>query len=206
MTSPSLLAQLFAGLEALYQTSTGLDPMHHVVRFHAESAPRELLLVREDDNELHVSLAFDAHTLAQFECGGLDQALSEEGLGQGLAVVEGLSHLVYVAEAARTERPISGLELETQAEVDKLAVWTLHHWPTDPSMFERMIDRLFHRFTLAPLHHDQHARYQTANRVALAFAKTLRGAVHARELPRLRGELRQFWNAPMAHKRALATG
>ncbi len=196
------LRALFGGIEALYQTRSGLDPADLVRRI--DGGPRETLLMREADDALEVTLLFGGDTLHRLEARTLDESLSDAGLGEALPVLEGLSHLAYVAEAARQERPVSGLELETQAEVDKLAVLLLHRWPTDLATFEQLVNRLFVRFELLPGSAELQARYLTANRVALRFAQALRDHVRSRRLTDLRTTLRRFWHTSMDGKRALA--
>lgn len=203
------LARLFRGLEALYQTDTGLDPHALTIPFRRDDddTPREQLLLREDDaGELEVGLFLDAELLARLGDEGPEQLLCDAHLGAALPVLEGLSHLLYLAEAARCERPISGLELETQAEVDKLAVCLLHRWPDGPDdgQFDRLVDRLYYRFEILPDDPDLRARYDTANRLALGFSRRLRPHVKSRRLAGLRQSLREFWNAPLSQKRALA--
>jgi hypothetical protein len=119
-------------------------------------------------------------------------------------VLEGLSHLHYLAEAIRCRRPVSGLELETQAEVDKLAVCVLHRWPHADQHFDRLVDRLYYRFDLLPSDPALRKRYDTANRVALGFSRRLRPHVQSRRLSGVRATLRRFWRAPMPEKRSLA--
>jgi hypothetical protein len=203
----SLLHRLYRGLEALYQTDTGVDPEALVVRRAADDGTQEQLLLREaDDGDLEVALCLDEQVLRRFEARGAARALSDEHLGDALPVVEGLSHLMYLAEAARCGRPVSGLELETQAEVDKLAVCLLHRWPDAPddAEFDRLVDRLYYRFDLIPDDPDLRVRYDTANRLALGFSRRLRPHVQARRLGGLRADLRQFWHASLAQKRSLA--
>lgn len=206
MTQPSSnLRALFRGLEALYQTETGLDPHTLLLPYAAETDQvREVLFLREDDEGLEVGLALDRTVLEQLESTPAHHVLEDERLGETLPVLEGLSHLVYVAEAARCERPISGLELETQAEVDKLALCLLHRWPRARVDFERLVDRLYYRFELAPMDASLERRYQTANRLALAFSRRLRPHVESGRLGGLRSTLRSFWRASMPDKRAMA--
>ena len=113
-----------------------------------------------------------------------------------------------MAEAARRERPFSGLELETQAEVDKLALCVLHRWrwwPAAREQYARLVDRLFCRFTLAEgMGPGLRSRYTTANRLALGFSRELGLAVERGEYQRLRRLLRRFWSASMSEKRGLA--
>jgi hypothetical protein len=207
VTPPSNLEALLRGLEALYQIDTGLDPHALLLAYDADDAgTREMLLLREDDEGLAVTLALDHATLRHLESGPADAILGDEQLGHTLPALEGLSHLLYVAEAARRERPVSGLELETQAEVDKLAICLLQRWPASSEDFARLVDRLYYRFELAPMDDALRDRYHTANRVALGFSRQLRPHVDAARLSGLREALRRFWNASMRDKRALAGG
>jgi hypothetical protein len=204
----STLRRIFRGLEALYQTESGLDPHDLLVPFdHGPNTPRELLLLREaEDGTLEVGLALDAGLLVRLEALPVDDMLGDESLGDALPVIEGLSHLVYVAEAARQERPISGLELETQAEVDKFAVCLLHRWTTRRADFDRLLERLYYRFELAPLHPDLEERYEQANKTALGFSRSLRDRALSGTLGDVRDALRRFWHAPLSAKRAYARG
>ncbi len=197
------LRALYGGLEALYQTRSGLDPANLVRRI--EGGPAETLLLREADGALEVTLLLGGDTLRRLAMRSLDESLSDDGLGEALPVLEGLSHLAYVAEAARCERPVSGLELETQAEVDKLAMLLLHRWPTDLATFEQLVERLFVRFELLPGSAELQARYLAANRVALRFARALQDHVRGKQLSDLRAALRRFWHCDMDGKRALAS-
>ncbi|MEX1368502.1 MAG: hypothetical protein AB1Z98_35565 [Nannocystaceae bacterium] len=142
--------------------------------------------------------------LARFEATRAERALADEHLHDAMPVVEGLSHLCYLAEAARRDRPISGLELETQAEVDKLGLCLLQRWPDASASFDALVDRLYRRFELHPMSDELADRYHTANRLALGFSRRLRPHVAAGQLPGLRRALRQFWGASMVDKRALA--
>jgi hypothetical protein len=199
------LGRLFRGLEALYQTQTGLHPHDLLIASDpGDEGPREQLLLREsDDGELEVGLVLDRALLSRLAAEGPAALLADGGLADALPVLEGLSHLLYVAEAARQNRPVSGLELETQAEVDKLAVCVLHRWRTDELDFDALVDRLYYRFELVA-DPDLRSRYDTANRLALAFSRQLRPHVRARRLSGLRSALREFWAATMPRKRALA--
>jgi hypothetical protein len=201
----SNLRALFHGLEALYGTDTGIDPHALLLPYEADDdAAREILFLREDDEGLEVGLALDQQTLEQLESTPVQHVLEDEQLGGTLPVVEGLSHLCYVAEAARCERPVSGLELETQAEVDKLALCLLHRWPRAREDFGRLVDRLYYRFDLVYTDADLRERYHTANRLALGFSRRLRPHVEAGRLGPLRSTLRRFWSGSMPQKRALA--
>jgi hypothetical protein len=200
------LRRLFRGIEALYELDSGIDPDALVVPMEpGDASGRELLVFREtDDGALEVALAIDASTLHRFEHNAVDASLGDDGLGDALPVLEGLSHLVYLVEAARCDRPVSGLELETQAEVDKLAILLLHRWPHAHEAYDRLVDRLYRRFELIPHDAALRERYDTANRLALGFSRRLRPAIEAGRLDELRRVLQRFWRASMPEKHALA--
>ena len=61
------LRAIFDGIEALYQTRSGLDPTDVIQR--VASGPRETLLVREDEDALRVALVFGEETLRLLEIG-----------------------------------------------------------------------------------------------------------------------------------------
>ena len=203
MSVPNL-ERLYRGLEALYGADSGIAPGP----FLTSSPPagrREMLYFRQTGDALEISLGFEDDLLRRFETAATEHVLRRLPFGDTLPVIEGLSHLLYVAEAARCERPFSGVELETQAEVDKLAVHVLDRWPVSRAAYARLLRRLFSEYTLVEgLAPDLVARYETANRVARGFARHLAPLVEARRLPELRARLRAFWHAPMAGKTRMA--
>jgi hypothetical protein len=204
-SQPSNLQRLYRGIEALYGADSGLDPEALLVPHDGTGGIRERLLMREtDDGALEVGLSLAPEILAAVQDNDVAHALSDDALGDTLPVLEGLSHLAYVAEAARCERPISGLELETQAEVDKLAVVLLHRWDDARVQFTRLVQRLYYDFELvAPF--EQVERYLTANRVAVGFSRHLRRCVDDGRLEDLRRLLRRFWLGSMNDKLAMAS-
>ncbi len=204
-----MLRGLYRGLEALYGLESGIDPIDHLQPVETQPQQgRETLVMRESADGLEVALAIDARLLENLAGVAPERALTDERLTDTLPVLEGLSHLLYVAEAARRERPFSGLELETQAEVDKLALCVLQRWrgwPGARDQYARLVDRLFYRFTLADdLGPRLRDRYRTANRLALGFSRELGASVERREYQTLRRLLRRFWSASMSEKRDLA--
>jgi len=203
-----ILRGLYRGLEALYGADSGVDPVDFLVPFTAPDAPdaaAELVLVREDDSGVEIGLALAARALDHLEAQGHARVLADDALADTLPVLEGLSHLLYLVEAVRRERPVSGLELETQAEVDKLALCLLGRWPVPADEFPRLVDRIFCQWRLLPgLGRELRERYHTANRVALGFVRRLERPVRAGQLGPLRRALRRFWAADMAGKLELA--
>jgi len=200
------LRALYGGLEALYGTESGVDPTSFLVPFDArpQHGP-EQLIVRQHEGELEVALALDRELLTRMATIPVGKLLDDATLPDCLPALEGLSHLLYVCEAARRGRPISGLELETQAEVDKFAMCLLHRWPVDESKAATLLHRLFFEFALADgLSPDLRRRYRRANRLALGFARHLVRFAAARSLQGFRRALHDFWHRPMADKVYLA--
>lgn len=202
-----ILRGLFRGLEALYGTECGIDPVDYLLPYHAEqNHSQELVFFHEAEHGiLEIGLALDEQVLRQLEANTPKNTLADASLSTTLPVIEGLSHLLYLVEAARCERPVSGLELETQAEIDKLALCLLHRGEHARANFSQLLDRLFYRFKLAAnLSPALQERYQLANRVALGFAQRIKQYVHTDNRSQLRKKLQQFWLANMQEKQTLA--
>lgn len=146
----------------------------------AAGEPRsaELLLVLERDGELALGLWLDEEVRRSL---GLSDPhrrrplLARRHLGPLACAAEGVSHFVYLSTRAAADRPVSLLELEVQAEVDKFALWVLHLWRRglrrlSPSLRRRLFERVSYRRHLAA---DELYRYRTANRLAGGYARWL---------------------------------
>ena len=79
----------------------------------------EKLLVREHDHGMDVSLYLDAQLLANLSKHNPLENLQHHNLADFCHLVEGVSHFVYLVWNARHGRPVTQLELEIQAEIDK---------------------------------------------------------------------------------------
>jgi hypothetical protein len=100
---------------------------------------------------------------------------------------EGVSHFMLLFERARRGEPVTMLELEAQAEVDKFAFAALHH----PERAEAWHERLFVNARLTEgLSPGERQRYTEAARLAGAFCAELCAAPHTGALLEL---LRAFW-------------
>ena len=76
---------------------------------------------------MSMALYIDAAVLERLERRDPFAALTHENLADYLTAAEGVSHFVYVAWNAGHDKPVTLLELELQAEVDKyvLGAWLL---------------------------------------------------------------------------------
>jgi hypothetical protein len=201
------LRRVQRGLEELYRVETGAcvdDFMIDAVARDAASPtrrPREQLLVCEDAGEMELALFVDPAALANLAANDPSRRLGEHNFGDFLLAIEGVSHFVYAVCCARAERPVTQLELELQAEVDKYVTCLLVTSPArDVSAALRA--RLFGDCSYEPdLDGDERARYRAANDNAQRYAAYLEAAyVVPRRIPEMLGELRRFYRAGLAGK------
>ena len=77
---------------------------------------------RESVDGAGVALYLDPELLRRLESADPHRALTEDNLADYCTALEGVSHFVYSTWRLDRDMPVSLLELETQAEVDKYAV------------------------------------------------------------------------------------
>lgn len=204
---PVVLGRMQRGLEALYRVETGVEIADFVVGIELRDAlvtarrPREQLLVSEADGELALALFIDPDVLANLTSHDPARRLGDHNLGDFLLAVEGVSHFIYAIWCARAERPVSQLELELQAEVDKYVTCLLTTAP-EVAVSAELRRRLFGDAIYDPdLDHDEHARYRAANDNAQRYASWLEDAfVGPRRIPEMLAELRRFYRMGLAAK------
>jgi hypothetical protein len=194
------------GLEALYRLDTGVEVGDFVIdeavrdELAPTRRPREQLLVMEDTGEMALALFIHPAVLANLQ--RHDPArLGEHNLGDFLLAIEGVSHFIYAIHCARTDRRVTQLELELQAEVDKYVTCLLQ---TDPARSEAWRQRLFWECAYDDdLDHEERERYRVANDNAHRYAAYLEDAfVARRKIPEMLGELRRFYRQGLAGKLA----
>jgi hypothetical protein len=196
------LARVQRGLETLYRVDTGVAVDDFVIDDEGRAAfsptrrPREQLLAYEDSGEMNLALYIDPGALAP----SYDQ-LGDHNLGDFLLVVEGVSHFIYTVWCARAERPVTQLELELQAEVDKYITCLLQ---TELALSQQLRRRLFVEPAYEPdLDADERERYRAANDNAHRYAAWLEAEyVQPRRIPEMLAELRRFYRAGLAAKLA----
>jgi len=199
----SVLARLQLGLEALYRVETRLDVDAFVIDEQQRDvagvarAPREQLLVRQVDDELALALFVDARTLANLEENDPAERLHAGNFADFCLAVEGVSHFIYVALCAAGERPVSALELELQAEVDKFACCLLLQ-KSSADLRRRLFQNVQLADDLDPAERD---RYRTANDQADRYAEALeRRFVRDDRIADMLAELRRFYRLGLDDK------
>ena len=206
-----MLAQLQQQLHDIYQTTATHDVRHFLITdqklAQALSASAmsartgETLLMCEEDDGLSLSLYLDDEILKRLESANPLDALKPEQLDDLCKVIEGLSHFNYVVWKASQDRPVSLLELELQAEIDKF-VSTMHlaREQKDPDLLNGLFRRLFDMVRFRKdLDEEESARYRAANDYAARFCRRIRPRLLATRDGAL-AELRQFYRLQLPDK------
>jgi hypothetical protein len=203
-----VLRGLQALLARLYDVDIGYDvydflvtdrgALEDMLPANDHRAPDEELLLAETADGAGVSLYIDPSVLERLESQDPLGALTEGNLADYCTALEGVSHFVYSAWRLHGDAPVSLLELETQAEVDKYAVTVFligdqrgGRYPAE--VHARLFDRVNFDARLAP---DQYDRYRTAHRCAANFCRRLERKFVSRgcaEVEALVRELRKFY-------------
>ena len=202
-------------LGRLYDVEVGYDVVDFLVTdrralggIEPENDQRELdekLLLAETADGAGMALYLDAALLGRLERKDPLGALTDENLADYCTALEGVSHFLYSAWRLGRDAPMSLLELETQAEVDKYAATVFLVSRQQGGTYPAQVHpRLFDAVTFdARLEPEQYQRYRTAHRCAAQYCRRLerrfvqRG--HARSEALVR-ELRTFYRLGTAAK------
>lgn len=188
-------------LESIYAIDTGLSAQQFLVdperarRLGAATGytTEELLILQSAEDELELGLYLCPDLLKRLERldGAPFERVVERALDPYCQLAEGVSHFLYVANAAQQERQVSLLELEAQAEVDKFATCVLYGWRHGLRWAETMLSRLFNWVSYRPtLKPHERWRYEEANRLGRNFCRRLVKHVAANRMDRFLGDLR----------------
>jgi hypothetical protein len=162
-------------------------------------ASDEELLLAETADGAGIALYLDPDVLSRLEAADPHQALTEENLADYCTALEGVSHFVYSTWRLERDLPVSLLELETQAEVDKYAitVFLMGSQQGGASYPTQVHARLFDRVSFdARLRPEQYERYRTAHRSAARYCRHLERRFVHRGVARIEAmvrELRRFY-------------
>lgn len=190
-------------LQRRLQQLYGLEDAPCISNYVTLAAPgeREQLLLRQCAED-HVELR-----LVVPDCPLRDALIPSLLSDSYLQVVEGVSHFVLVAERIRVGLPTSQLELELQAEVDKLVLvqQCLQSLPRDQSRPHHRPQNLHRQLYeqvrfLHPPGSEQGDRYRLANRLAARFTRQL-GRMDTTQRRTL---LRRFYRMNLSEKIRLA--
>jgi hypothetical protein len=207
-----VLGRLQTAIEDLHAVETDLDVRAYVVDDEtrrsipgAREGLPEQLFVREAQDGLELALYIDPAVVARLENDRPHRRLHDGNIESFCIALEGVSHFVLLAWRARIGRPISPLELEIQAEVDKFVLaWLLlaRQGQRLDRTAPRLARQLFERFELRDAVPPAEAsRYETANRVAKEYCRSLALRFGLdRNDRRIRRDVRRYYRRGLAEK------
>ncbi|HTT41835.1 MAG TPA: hypothetical protein VMG33_02110 [Steroidobacteraceae bacterium] len=172
----------------------------------------EEMLVAESGGELALSLYLDPQLLRRLTRADPLTCLNAGNVEDCLTALEGVSHFLYLTWNAGHDKPVSLLELEMQAEVDKFIAAHLLLRRQSPGRFPLELRRLlFERARIDPRLDGARAHmYREASRYAARFchrlearlARARREPGGARAPDEVLAELRRFYRLNTVRKRA----
>jgi hypothetical protein len=197
------------GLQSLLARLYDVEPPYDVYDFlitdpqsvacgPAENDRRELdekLLLAETPDGAGIALYLDPEMLRRLEAADPHDALTEGNLADYCTALEGVSHFLYSTWRLDRDSPVSLLELETQAEVDKYAVtvFLLARQLGGGSYPAQVHARLFDRVSFdARLEPEQYQRYRTAHRCAANYCRRLERRFVNRGVARIEAMVREL--------------
>ena len=158
----------------------------------------EQVFVVQEDGGVRIGLYIDQQVLDRLQrCDPL-QALDERNLHDFCTALEGVSHFHYLIWSFARGRPVSLLELELQAEVDKYATAVALMTQQRAGAFPNALHaRMFGGVSFLPeLDEASRHRYEEANRHAARYCRSLdQRYLHPRrwQPERWLAELRRFF-------------
>lgn len=154
----------------------------------------EQLLVRFDEDCLDVSLYLDSNLIKRLGNSYPSQSTNLNALHDFWVALEGVSHFLYLVWNASFDRPVSQLELELQAEVDKFVSATTVPGLENKDMFMQEVwSLLFAKPKFKDkLEKNELIRYQKANAYASQYCLNLMG-MQNQTTSSLHNELRRFY-------------
>jgi hypothetical protein len=162
------------------------------------SGADEQVLIAEDGDTLWLSLYLEPALLQRLASSNPFEALHTDNIADYWTALEGVSHFVYLVWNASHDRPVTLLELELQAEIDKYvgSLWLLR--AQNPGRFPAELHPLLFDCTRVDgvLAGDRVAVYRRANSYAARYcrrlARTLRPSGSTADAAAI-AELRRFY-------------
>jgi len=160
-------------------------------------------LVAQDGDEVSVGVVLDEGTGRQLERADPRRRLDSSNLGPFSTLTEEVSHFLYLLSRARHDRPVTRLELELQAEVDKYLVALFFlGLQGEGAVSPRLRGLLFERYRLVDgLSPESAERYHVATGLARRYCRSLEARYLRPSRPAdLAREARRFWRLGQREK------
>ncbi|HEY0686966.1 MAG TPA: hypothetical protein VGD45_31780 [Steroidobacter sp.] len=174
----SLLTRLYdAPVEHDAEDFLICDPkrLREVVGDQQSPLSDEQVFVVQEDGAVRIGLFIDERVLERLERHDPLKALDEANLHDFCTALEGVSHFHYLIWSLARGRPVSLLELELQAEVDKYATAVALMTQQRAGAFPGALHaRMFNGVSFLPQLDDaSRRRYEEANRHAARYCRSL---------------------------------
>jgi hypothetical protein len=160
-------------------------------------------LVAQDADGLSVGVVLDDSVGAGLERADPRERIDGSNLGPFTTLTEEVSHFLYVLFRARSDRPVTQLELELQGEVDKYLVSLFFFGLREErALSGRLRQALFARYELAEgLSAESCERYHEASRLANRYCGFIESRyLRDRNREDLARETRRFWRLGQREK------
>jgi len=208
----SAIAELQLSIESLHAVDSGLDVRDYLVDDEVrreiagsrEGLP-EQLFIRESEHETDLALYIAPSIVETLETHPPEQGLGSNNFEAYCIALDGVSHFVLYTFRAVQNLPLSALELELQAEVDKfVSAWMLleaqgvRRAESGPELAKQIFDSYELR---AEITGDEVDRYHTASRAARGYCLQL-VKKYARDSgqARLQDDVRRFYRRGLSDK------
>lgn len=200
----NLLANIQNSLQSIYEVSVPLNVDDFVItdRYHAgilankviDNSSLEELLISPQEDCLDVSLYLDSELVNRLCKSYPSEHSNKDDLHDFWIALEGVSHFLYLAWNANYDRPVSQLELELQAEVDKFVSATaVLGLEKNKAFMQEIWSLLFSQPTFNENLEKKHlTRYMKANEYASKYCLNLI-AMKNKTTKCLHNELRRFY-------------
>ena len=160
-------------------------------------------LVAQEGDEVSVGVVLNEAIGTHLRESDPRERLDSSNLGSFSTLTEEVSHFLYLLFRARSERQVTQLELELQAEVDKyLTALFFLSLQNEGAVSTRLRHLLFRRYRLAEgLSAESAERYHEASRLANRYCGWLEARyLRSHRLPDLAREARRFWRLGQREK------
>lgn len=149
--------------------------LHDAIGDRAARDDDEQVFVVEDAHGVRLGVYIDERVLARLARRDPTQTLDDANLADFCTALEGVSHFHYLVWSLSRGRPVSLLELELQAEVDKYAVAMALLTRQRAGIFPRGLHaRMFDAVRFSPQSDEvSRRRYELANRHAARYCRSL---------------------------------
>ena len=182
---------------------TDADLVRQLDTSHNPRDIKEKLLIRQSEDCLEISLYLDRKVVDHLSREDPLDGLKAGNLSEYCIAIEGVSHFLYLMWNALLEKPVTLLELEMQAEVDKyITCLRLLEQQNSKSISSKIREILFYRAEFDDAL-DQRAlkRYKDANYFAGKYCMQLEHEyLRGEQRPNWYPEIRNFYRLPQTEK------